>query len=94
MDDTLPARLETMLLDLHERVLILEAGLKAPVPYVDQLAAEKALKRRRAPQEDALRRLEAYREAERAGAVDAFTRRLKAGEFDRATAEQAGPNGG
>jgi hypothetical protein len=84
-----PAELESIVLGLADRILILEAGLSTPLSYVERLSAEAALVRRRAPHEASRRIVAGYRaaqaEAERTGTdrpIDAFIRRVRAGEFD------------
>jgi hypothetical protein len=67
-------------LELADRVLMLEAGFRAPLSHLDRLAAERLDRKRHEPHEEAMRRLAAFREAERAGKIDEFVRKLKAGE--------------
>jgi hypothetical protein len=50
-----------MLHNLHERVLMLEAGHKAPLSHVDRIIAKDLDAKRKAPHEEAQRRLEAFR---------------------------------
>jgi hypothetical protein len=86
MDDEILERVRA----LEERVLMLEAGHRAPLSYVDQIIAQSLDEKRGEPHEDARRRLEAFKraeaEAERVshlGPIDDFVRKLKRGEFDR-----------
>jgi hypothetical protein len=96
MDDRL---VETMLIDLSNRVLMLEAGYRAPLSHVDRSIARSLDEKRWEPHNDAQRRLEAFKraetEAERVGhrgPVDNFMRKLKAGEFDRHSRHNGGGN--
>jgi hypothetical protein len=91
MDDRL---VETVLIDLRNRVLMLEAGYRAPLSIALSLD-----EKRWEPHEDAQRRHEAFKraetEAERVGhhgPVDNFMRKLKAGEFDRHSRHNGGGN--
>jgi hypothetical protein len=85
MDDDLTQRVRA----LEDRVLMLEAGLRAPMSPMDRQIAKAFDQKRWEPHEEARCRLEAFRkaqaEAERLGhrgPIDAFMRRLNAGEFD------------
>jgi hypothetical protein len=72
---------------LHERVLMLEAGFKAPMSIANGLIAQALDERRRAHAYRVEALNKAKVEAERVGhrgPVDDFVRRLKAGEFDQA----------
>jgi hypothetical protein len=82
-------RIEAMLLDLHERVSVIELTFNLPMSFLDRTIAEKAIERRAEAEETRRRRLEAFEKAkaevERAGhrgPIDDFVRRLKAGEFE------------
>jgi hypothetical protein len=86
MSDNLSARLER----IEDRLLMLEAGHKAPLSFAD-LAIAKQLHQQRMRPHDAARRLDALREAqveaERLGTdkpIDDLVRRLKPGDFDSA----------
>jgi hypothetical protein len=95
MDDgTVPARLdrlEAMLSDIAERVLVLESLTDGiPISTIDHFMAKQALEERRAPHQEARLRVEAFRraqaEAEATGSrepIDRFLQRLKRGEYDR-----------
>jgi hypothetical protein len=83
-----------MLRDIARRLLIVEAKLGLPMSYIDQIMVQDILKRqeeRRAAHEqetaDKIAALhEAEAEAERVGhrgPLDAFTLRVRRGEFDR-----------
>jgi hypothetical protein len=87
MDDS---ELQEILRDINIRLLWLEVLAGAPVSYVDRLFAGEMDARRRAPHEEARRRVEAFRKAEaeaarvgHRGPIDKFVRELKAGESDR-----------
>jgi hypothetical protein len=84
------AELEGLALSLADRVLMLEAGLRAPLSILDRTMAKAMDEERWAPHRAFERRVEmlnkAKAEAERAAmaeAADDFTRRLMAGEFDQ-----------
>jgi hypothetical protein len=85
MSDNLPARLER----IEDRLLMLEAGHKAPLSFADLAIAKQLHQERMRPHDAARRRLDALREAqveaERLGTdkpIDDLVRRLKRGEFD------------
>ena len=85
MDDDLLGRV----MALEDRVLQLEAGLRAPLSYADCIIAGELNKKRHEPHEEARARVEAFRaaqaEAERTGddkPIDDFWRKVKAGKLN------------
>jgi hypothetical protein len=90
--------LRGIVLSLCDRVLMLEAGFKAPLSYVDRQMAE-ALNKKRWEPHDAKRRFELFKQAEaeaervgHRGPIDDFVGKLMRGELDRHPRQSNGEN--
>jgi hypothetical protein len=84
-----PVELEKMVLSLSDRLAVVEDKLDLPMSYVDKVMARDIARRREEARIADDRRLAAFRAAEaeaeqvgHRGPLDAFTRRLNAGEFE------------
>jgi hypothetical protein len=84
-----PAELEKIVFGLNDRLLVVESRLGMPMSVIDKMVVEDITRRREEAKAAETRRNEAFyaarAEAEKAGdrgPLDAFTRRLNAGEFE------------
>jgi hypothetical protein len=89
MDPAYFERLEAMLSDFADRILVLESKADIPVTFLDRVRLKGIEQAQERERECRGRRQEAWAKAQAAaesaghrGPIDGFVRRLKAGEFE------------